>query len=347
MSEFSKFKKGDLVGVLKKVGVRVNSKDNKKTLIEKVELYVSTNPSLKTSVLKFLNDTSSSSQADEEEITVIEGEGAADEEEDSDEDDEDDDDDEEDDELIIEEEELIEEDEEEDKDYQAPPPLNLKEYILDPIIAKSEDAIDKFYEFTDSIGITYLETSEKLRDQLSSTVTLNFLELIFEFLIYLYSFTEIVPLNKNKLIHQFFHDNLPWLQDSNFPTIEISGLFEYKSIVIGIFWIIFAIIFPSIISYFINFTSRVIEIEDDEYLFRIYSFDPFIFAISKILIYYFIGQSNLLEFSNQINWFSGLKNNLLINLGLYHTFASTLGTLPYILGGVNVLIALYSQFEEY
>ncbi|KAI5956827.1 hypothetical protein KGF54_000445 [Candida jiufengensis] len=347
MSDFNKFKKSDLSNVLKKVGIRTTAKDNKKVLIEKLDQYITSNPSLKSNVLKYLNDAGLvSGPVDEEEITVVEGVADEDEDDDEEDDSDEDDDDDEEEELIIEE-ELVEEDEDEDKDYQAPPPLNLKEYILDPIIAKSEDAIDKFYEFTDSVGITYLETSEKLRDQLSSTVTLNFLELILEFSIFLYNFTTIVPLNKNKLIHQFFHDNLPYLSESTFPSVELTGLFEYKSLITGLFWIISAIILPSIISYFINFTSRVIEIEDDEYLFRIYSFDPFIFAIAKILVYYFIGNSVLIEFATYNSWVSGIINNLLINLGLYHTFASTLGTLPYVLGGVNVLIALYSQFEEY
>ena len=95
----------------------------------------------------------------------------------------------------------------------------------------------------------------------------------------------MVPLNENNLIHQIFHDNIPYLSIITWPSLEISSIFQYKSIITFIIWSITSIIIPSIVSYFINFTSRVIEIEDDEYLFRVYSFDPFIFALSKILTF--------------------------------------------------------------
>ncbi|KAI5964482.1 hypothetical protein KGF57_000974 [Candida theae] len=343
MSEFSKFKKADLSQVLKRLGVRTTAKDVKKVLVEKLDAYLAHKPKDVNAVRKFLEELGAN-EVEEEEVTVIE---AGDNDDDDDDEDEDDDDDEE---EEVEEEGVIlvaEDDDEEDKDYQAPPPLNLKEFILDPIIATSENAIDKFYEFTDSVGITYLEHTEKLRDQLSSTVTLNFLELALEFIIYLYNFTTIVPLNKNQLIHQFFHDNIPYLAHSQLPSLELIGLFEFKSLATLATWILFAIISPSVVSYFVNFTSRVIEIDDDEYLLRIYSFDPFIFALSKILIYYFVGQSSIIEFATAECWLSALKNKALLHLGLYHTFAATLGTLPYVLGGVNALIALYSQFEEF
>ncbi|CCG24571.1 hypothetical protein CORT_0F03470 [Candida orthopsilosis Co 90-125] len=346
MSEFSKFKKADLSQVLKRLGIRTTAKDVKKVLVEKLDAYLAKNPKDVNAVKKFLEEVGAN-EVDEEEVTVIEaGDDDDDDSDDDEEDSEDDDADEEEEEERLEA-ILVEEEDEDDKDYQAPPPLNLKEFILDPIIATSENAIDKFYELTDSVGITYLEHTEKLRDQLSSTITLNFLELGLEFLIYLYNFTNIVPLNENKLIHQFFHDNIPLLAKSQLPSLELIGLFDFKAIATFATWVVFAIISPSIISYFINFTSRVIDIEDDEYLLRIYSFDPFIFALAKILVYYFVGQSSIIEFATTESWASALWNKALLHLGLYHTFAATLGTLPYVLGGVNVLIALYSQFEEY
>ncbi|EDK46565.1 hypothetical protein PVL30_005477 [Lodderomyces elongisporus] len=347
MSSFSGYRKADLSSLLKKIGVHTVSKDTKKIMVEKLDNFVAKNPDQIPLVNKILEEIGAN-EADEEEVTVVE-EAVADvkEENNNDNGEEGEEEEEEEEEEDDEEEEEDEDDEEDDKDYNAPPPLNLKETIIDPILAKSEVAIDKFYEFTDSVGITYLDTTERLRDQLSSTVTLNFLEILVEFLFYLYNFTSVVPLNKNKFIHQFFHDNIPYLAESTFPSIEITSLFQYKAIATGITWILFAIVVPSITSYFVNFTSRVIEVEEDEYLFRVYSFDPFIFAIVKVLTYYLVGQSTLIDLSTQEYFFSGLQNRLLVHLGLYHTFASTLGSLPYVLGGVNVLIALYSQFEEY
>ncbi|CAI5760664.1 unnamed protein product [Candida verbasci] len=370
MSDFGKYKKADLFQAMKRAGVPVVNKDTKKILLEKLESHFKSKPAQVVIIQNFLEENGSG-LVEGEEITVIEDEVAAKEEipvandagdddeeedEDDDEDDEDDDDDddedededegeddEEDDDDVV----IVQDDDAEDKDYQAPPPLNLKEYIVDPIITHSENLIEKFYEITDSFGFSTLETTEKIRDHLSSSVTLNNLEISFEFLIFVYNFIYIVPLNENSLIHQFFRDNIP-IFNSTYPSIEISGLFNGKAITTFTIWLISAIILPSTISYFINFTSRIIEIEDDEYLFRIHTYDPFIFALAKTLIYYFVGQSSVINFSKHECFWSSLQNKILMNLGLYNTtLSSTLGSLPYIFGGVNILIALYAQFEEY
>ncbi|KAL6454079.1 hypothetical protein SBY92_003536 [Candida maltosa Xu316] len=338
MSDLENYTKAELGNLLKKLRISFASKTTKKALISKIEQFVTENPDQYDFVQAFLKDEEEEQDDEQEDDDDEEGD------EDDDEEEGDDDEDEEEEGEEIDEEE---DDEENDKDYEAPPPLNLKEWVVDPIIAKSENIIDKFYQFTDNVGITYLHESEKLRDQLSSTVTLNYATILVEFLIFIYNFVKVVPLNENNLVHQIFHDNLPFVSSSEFPTLEITGLFDYKSIVTFSIWLSTSVLIPLVISYFVNFTSRVIEIEDDEYLFRVYSFDPFIFSLSKVLTYYFIGQSILIEFATKECIISSLFNKALINLGLYHTFAASLGNLPYILGGVNVLIALYAQFEEY
>ena len=79
----------------------------------------------------------------------------------------------------------------------------------------------------------------------------------------------------------------------------------------------------------------------------------FIHLIHLFLLYqnfnlYFIGQFVLIEFATCECFISAIFNKTLLNIGLYQSFATNnLGTLPYVLGGVNVLIALYAQFEEY
>lgn len=56
----------------------------------------------------------------------------------------------------------------------------------------------------------------------------------------------------------------------------------------------------------------------------------------------------MIEFATCECFISAIFNKTLLNIGLYQSFATNnLGTLPYVLGGVNVLIALYAQFEEY
>ncbi|CAK9440116.1 uncharacterized protein LODBEIA_P42160 [Lodderomyces beijingensis] len=366
MSSFGDFKKADLKLVLKKLGVHSLTKDTKKIMVEKLDNYLVKNPQGLAQVEAILEEVGAS-KVDEEEVTVVEeadvddddeeevGEGVEvlqvvqeiEEEEDDDDEEDDEEDEEEDEEGEGEGEEGEEDDEEADPDYNAPPPLNLKETVLDPVLAKGEEAIDKIYELSDSLSISFFEYTERLRDQLSSTVTLNYFELLLEFSFYLYNFTSIVPLNKNKAIHQIFHDNLPLLANSTIPSLEIAGLLEYKAIATGLTWFVSALILPSLISYFVNFTSRVVLIGDEEFVFRYHSFDPFIFALAKILIYYLVGQSAMIEFSTGECWCSSYFNKFLMHLGLYHSFVSTLGSLPYVLGGVNVLIVLYSQFEEF
>lgn len=340
-STFRSYTKEELHNLLTKLELPVKSKTTKKAMVEILDDFVEKHPEELDNIEKILQTEEDEDDDDDEEddiVEVVKIDGEEDEDEDEDDEEEEEEEEAEDD----------EEEEEDDKDYEAPPPLNLKEWVVDPIIAQSETFIEKFYEFTDNVGITYLNQSEKLRDQLSSTVTLNYLQIGVELLIFIYTFIRVVPLNENNLIHQIFHDNIPYLSIITWPSLEISSIFQYKSIITFIIWSITSIIIPSIVSYFINFTSRVIEIEDDEYLFRVYSFDPFIFALSKILTFYFIGQFALIEFATCECFISAIFNKTLLNIGLYQSFATNnLGTLPYVLGGVNVLIALYAQFEEY
>lgn len=347
-STFRSYTKEELHNLLTKLELPVKSKTTKKAMVEILDDFVEKHPEELDNIEKILQTEEDEEDDDDEDddiVEVVKIDGEEDEDEDDDDEEEEGDEEEEEEEEAEDDEE---EEEEDDKDYEAPPPLNLKEWVVDPIIAQSETFIEKFYEFTDNVGITYLNQSEKLRDQLSSTVTLNYLQIGVELLIFIYTFIRVVPLNENNLIHQIFHDNIPYLSIITWPSLEISSIFQYTSIITFIIWSITSIIIPSIVSYFINFTSRVIEIEDDEYLFRVYSFDPFIFALSKILTFYFIGQFALIEFATCECFISAIFNKTLLNIGLYQSFATNnLGTLPYVLGGVNVLIALYAQFEEY
>ena len=171
-------------------------------MVEILDDFVEKHPEELDNIEKILQTEEDEDDDDDEEdediVEVVKIDGEEDEDEDDEEEEE-------------EEAEDDEEEEEDDKDYEAPPPLNLKEWVVDPIIAQSETFIEKFYEFTDNVGITYLNQSEKLRDQLSSTVTLNYLQIGVELLIFIYTFIRVVPLNENNLIHQIFHDNIPYL----------------------------------------------------------------------------------------------------------------------------------------
>ena len=69
--------------------------------------------------------------------------------------------------------------------------------------------------------------------------------------------------------------------------------------------------------------------EDVQIVIRAYKYDPFIFALSKVLIHYFIHKNCALS---SIEFYPGLlhafKNLLTIQLGIYHTSSRTWVTSP-------------------
>ncbi|RLV96523.1 hypothetical protein JA1_000069 [Spathaspora sp. JA1] len=330
MSSFSNFKKAELVTVLKKLDVHTISKDTKKVLVDKLTLYATQHHNGASTIQKLLQEVAEFREegdgdedvtAVEEDVELIDSE-----------DDEDDDDD--------------EEEDKEDKDYNAPPPLNLSA-VVDPLIQFYEQFVDKVYEYTDKFGLTYTEYSAQLRQQLSSTVTLNYIELALEFVVYLFFYVPIVPLNQNKLIPQVALDNIPALATCTFPSAQVTALIAYDPIVTLVFWLLSSISLPLVLSYYFNFTRRIFEFEEDTVLFRVYAFDPFVFALSKVFVYYLVEQSAFVNFSSQTCLLATIFNKFLAQLGVYNAFTSTLGNWPYVIGGGNALIALYSQFEEY
>lgn len=364
MSEFKSYKKAELATVATKVGLSVRSKDTKQSLLEKIERFIEESPEQAKALLD--NDDSL------EVVTLVDENDATEEEEDEEDADEDEDDEEESAENDEESVENVDEedDDEDDKDYNAPPPINLKEWIVDPAIAWVEAAHDKVLEVTDKVGVTTLECNLELRESLSKTVSLNFLEAAIEVAHFLYFYVPLVPVQHNPSVHQVFRDNIPLLNTCTWSVPDVSALTSFSVVSIFVNWALYAIALPLFVSYYVNFSRRVVVFEageltattedgdeeeveqefteDVQIVIRAYKYDPFIFALSKVLIHYFIHKNGALS---SIEFYPGLlhafKNLLTIQLGIYHTFVTHLGNFPLVLGLANVVVALYSQFEDY
>lgn len=343
MSDYSNYKKADLVNVLKKLEIHTYSKDTKKILIDKLDGYVKNHPLDGEMTIQGLLEVG---DHDDDEATLAEGHIKNTDEEDDEEEEDEDDDDDEDDEVEVEVE--VEEDEEKDADFESGPPINLKEWIVDPIIDWYERVYSKTLEFTDSIGITTTDYSEELREKLSKTITLAYIELLFEVCYFLYVFLPFVALKDNYLNHQVFKDNIPWLGKSLIPTPDLIKLLDWNIISTFWIWLVSAILLPGIASYFINFSKRVLVFDGEEGIIaRIYEFDPFVFSLTKVLIYYFLQGYPAISINVLDGYWHAIRNYLAIKLGIYNNFTNILGNFPVVLGLANVAIALYAQFEDY
>lgn len=330
MSELQSLKKAELNEICHRLGIHALSKDTKKVLIDKVTEYIAKNgdagvEAVQAALDAEIDDTETLTEQVEAAVAAAEADEDDDEEEGDDED-----------------------AEEKDADYQEGPPLDLKAYIVDPAIQFYEDSLAKILELTDSVGITSVDINGELRENLSKSVTLNFLELVVEFGFYLYYFVPLVAIKDNESIHQIFKDNILFLAESDLEIPDISALFAYGPLATFFSWLTIAVIAPLIASYYINFTRRLITFEDDtEFFARIYTSDPFTFALSKLLFFYFLATSYHKDFSKSEGFFTFVFNHVILHQDYFQKFATVLGGFPIVVGLANVLVAIYSQFEEY
>lgn len=326
MSELQSLKKAELNSICRKVGIHVLAKDTKQKLFEKLSAYIETNPE------EGLIAVQNSLDMESDEETLAEGQDASDEETDE----------------VDEDEEEVEEN---DKDYEAGPPVDLKEWIIDPAIDQFELAYAKVLSFTDRIGATTLDYNDELRENLSRSVSLNYLELAVELAYFFFTYVPFVAIKNNNSIHQIFKDNISCLKHCNVPLPDVTVLVQCKVASIFVNWIVSSVVLPLAISYYVNFTRRVIIIDEDDsgLITRAYTYDPFVFALSKVLIFYFIikNSGTLTSLDSYSGIFHALKTHFLVQLGVYNQFADILGSFPLVLGFANVLVAIYSQFEEY
>lgn len=326
MSDYKKFKKADLAEVAKKAGLPVRAKDTKQDLLKKIEVFIAENPD----EVKILVES-----AGEDAATLV----SEDEEEDDDEEEEDED------------AEVVDG----EKNPNDPPPLDLAKFVVEPALLVYDKAAEFVGGIYDKIVDATEETNDDIRESLSKTVSLNYLELFTELSYFLYYYVPLVEIKHNKSVHQLFKDNVPYLAQSNVVLPDVTALFEIKVVSILANWIVYALAIPAFIAYYVNFTRRVVVISDDDdeeeetsFVIRLYKFDPFVFAVAKVVIFYFIFKNGALT---TIDTYKGivhaLKNHLFIQLGIYHQFVTGLGNFPLIIGVANVVISLYSQFEDY
>lgn len=315
MSElnFSGFRKDELLEAAKKIGIHALAKDTKKVLVDKFTAYIDDHPEDGVlTVQSVLELDSDEETATEDAGEDLEGEAGA--------------------------------------DYQPGPPINLKEWVVDPAIDLYERAYSQVLGLTDKVGITTLDINDELRENLSKLITLNFLEVFLEFSFFLYTFVPIKPIKHNPTVHQVFKDNIEYLSTSTFPLPDITALWDPKVLSVAFNWAITAILVPLVISYYVNFSRRVIVYDEDAGIVaRIYKFDPFVYALSKLLIFYFITKNfgHLTTLTSYKGIWNALKNFIAIQLGIYGQFTSLLGNFPLVIGAANVVTAIYSQFEEY
>lgn len=314
MSDLNTFKKADLLSVARKVGINVLTKDTKKVLVEKISSFIQTNPKEALDAIRSIEQ--SNEDDDEEGHTLVEEEV-----------------------LVVVEDadaDADADDDANDEDYNAPPPINIKAKVIDPIIECWENFLDKVYEVTDKVGITTLTYSDELRENLSSSITLNYLQLIGEFSYFLFLTIPWVALKDNKLVDPILKDNISFLADSEIPTPNLC-VFLHPDVIVAVFlWVVVALALPLIASYYVNFSRRVLVFDDEEGIVaRIYKYDPVVFALTKALLNFFVNKTalDLLEIS-------GLTLK-------YIEFVDVLGSLPFVLGVANVVIGIYSQFEDY
>lgn len=332
MSDYSKHTKTELVKVLKSLEIHTLSKDTKKILIGKIDGYIGEHPEDGESTIQtLLQEQEDDDDEEEDEVTLSEESNG----------------------ILIEEgeedDDADEDAEEADADYQQGPPWDVRAKIIDPVIAYSEDIYAEILKVTDSIGITTLEYSNKLREQLSKTITLSVLELIIEVVYFIYLFVPLVALKNNNLNLQLLKDNSSFFAKSTLPTPELTIFFDRQVISTLLVWAINAIVLPLAISYYVNFSKRTVFGDDEVVQFRIFKFDPFIFALSKVVIHYLVNQNvgSWVPPTSFAGVYNIVKNYALIELGVYGQFAESLGNFPLVVGVSNVLIALYSQFEDF
>lgn len=326
MVDFTSFKKADLIDACSKVGVNTNTKDTKKSLIDKIEKYIEDNGDEGLAAIEDILDVEEVEEDDEEEAAE---------------------------EVTLTEEGEIKDDE--DEEFKGPP-VDLKAMIVDPILDFTEPYYAQLLDYYDELSLKVNEFNEDIRNSLSTVVSLNYLLLIFEVAIFSYNYIPLKDLKSNYSIHPLIKSNLPdYILNSCIVLPDLTYALNFKVLSVFINWVIYSIALPLAGSFYLNFTRRTVTFYDDddeedfEIPVRIYEYDPFVFNILKVLIFYLISlpSSKLFFTSSFGGFFKIFADQLLIQFGFYKEFTVVLGNLPIIFGLANLVIGIYSQFEEY
>lgn len=316
MVELNEYKKAELLSAAKKVGLPAASKDTKKSLMEKLEAFIAAEGEKAAHAVDAALDIDTDEEEvedDEEEVSTLAG------------------------------------DDDNDDEYKGPP-IDIKAKVIDPIIDFSEQYYSKFLEFTDCIGATTLDYNDELRENLSTTISLNYLELGLEFAYFFYTYVTFVPIKDNATIPSILKENFDVLTTCSCAVPDFTTLVSCKTISIFLNWFVYSVLIPLFISYYVNFSRRIIVADNDTGIVaRIYKFDPFIFSLFKVLIFYFITKNagTLTTLHSYSGILKALQTQFLIQLGFYKEFTALLGNFPLIVGVANVAIGLYSQFEDF
>lgn len=323
MPDYSSLRKPELTKLLKALDVHYHSKDKKSTLLEKLEDLIEEKGSEIEDQIESLLQTVDLSDG-EDEVTLAEA-------------------------GTDKEVEEIDDDEEADDEEFKGPPIDVVKFF-DPVIKFGEEQYQKLLELTDKIGITTLEYNDELRENLSTTITLNYIELLLEFSYFIYTYLPLIAVKDNSTIHPLIKQYFPALQSCGYKVPDLTYLLSIKILSIGFQWAVYAVLVPLAVSYYVNFSRRTIPVDDETLVtLRVYKFDPFIFGLFKVLIFYFLtfNAGTLVTLNSYSGIFKALQTHFLIHLGFYSEFVLSLGNFPFVLGIANVVIGLYAQFEDF
>lgn len=345
MVDFSTYKKADLLDIAHKAGVTTVSKDTKKTLIDKLETYVAANGG---DSLELIEESTDKVDVEvDSDDTEAEAEAEAEAETETD-----------------------------DESEFKGPPIDIKAWVHNLYSECIDPHLTPLWDWTDDVYYHITDYNDRVREQVSSVVALNYLGLVLEGSIFLYTYVPLASIAGNKSIHPVIKDLLPdFVVNSDIKVPDLSYLVDFKVASVLVNWVIYSVVIPLIVSFYINFTRKTYTINigdefDDElndseldsdkddiddidgntiyYTVRSFDFDPFVFALLKVVVWYVVSHlTNLAVFNSVGGFLKAVSTQVLIQFGIYREFTTVLGNVPLVFGVVTLVLGLYSQFEDY
>lgn len=315
MDNFTQLKKKELVVLCKDLKITIHPNQKKKTLIEKIKNFYSLNTDeFKYSFLQEVKADSTKKESSNESGVFCD--------------------------TLI-------EDCPEDLDYQGPPPIEILPPIIDFLIEKYEIFLEFYYMIADSFENFFFSKTQCFKNKITKLIVLIFFELFCE-CIQFHSYCSTLNVIKNDSMI-YFKKNSFLLGLKSFLLFDYHNLFGIKNSFFPTFfvWFLITLLFPMMFSYYFNFTKKIIRIKKNKKKKKIFTFDPFIFSLSKVLIYCSIKYSKIEKYIEYRNSSDNVKQSFYSFFENYLLYSKQSGVLSLILCSGNILIALYSRFEEF
>ncbi|KAH3673657.1 hypothetical protein WICMUC_003560 [Wickerhamomyces mucosus] len=236
------------------------------------------------------------------------------------------------------------EQEEADIDYIPHYPWITK--VQDYVIEKYEDFNEYVADKSDETYDSFFTKSHKLRKQLSTADSINYLTNAIELGLILYQTVPLIELGNapffdQDILEKYFGNYIK----SSWLIVDFRALIQFKFLFTLFTWFTLSYILPSIGSYYFNFIAKKS---------KKHAFDPLTFALFKLLLAHVFLTGNV-SFNNVANdaqvWAEehGLLENASylthLQAHLFHssiTLRLILGQIPFIHGFIGVLVSLYT-----